>query len=100
MDAPVRIDAHLFEPFVGRQQITQIRIGVSDMVHAFLAARLSSLRWAEQRQVGKGETMMFVIVGEKSERRVLIGYRRLEYFLVPIDHLLVPARTVNNMREL
>jgi hypothetical protein len=69
------------------------------VVYTFLAPRLRGTVWTKQGQICESETMMLVIIGEKSERRILIGHCRLEDRSVPVNHFLKPPRAVNNVRE-
>src|SRR6266550_5951676 len=44
--------------------------------------------------------MMFVIVGKKSERRILIDHFRFKDSLIPVNHLLKASCAIDDVREL
>ena len=50
--------------------------------------------------VAEREPMMLVIVGQKSEGRVLILQSCLEDLLVPVDHFVTSSRHVNHVGQL
>src|ERR1035441_5051755 len=54
----------------------------------------------DQLHVGERETVMFVVVCEKRQGRVLVLHLGSEHGLVPVDHLVEAARAVHDVHEL
>jgi len=69
------------------------------MIDAQLSRRLGfSPVWIQHGHVRESEAMMLVIIGEKSERRVLILNLRFKDSLVPLQHFLITSGHINNVR--
>ena len=50
-------------------------------------------------QVDQGDPVVFVVVGEEREHRILILHLAVEHGLIPGDHLVELARAVDHMDE-
>jgi hypothetical protein len=54
----------------------------------------------QHRQVGEREPVVFVIIGQKSQCRILMLDPGIEYHPIPLEHLLEAAGPIDNMNEL
>ena len=61
--------------------------------------RLSTSR-LQDVQVGKCKPMVFVVIGQEGQRRVLMLDLGVEHCLVPAQHLLEAAGAVDDVHEL
>ena len=69
MDTPVRTDSFRFELRIFLEEVIQRRIGIRNVVDTdrSLTISLGAVR-LENRQIGKRKSVVFVIIGQKSQR--------------------------------
>src|SRR6476620_9166419 len=101
MDGPIGFDAGALETLVDIKQVTDVSVGVGDMVHPDLATIVRRFSARSQHvEIRERKSMMLVIVGKKRERGILVDDLRFEYVAIPRNHLLVPSRHVDDVSEL
>jgi len=101
VDAPIRMDARLLQVFVVLEQVVERAIGVGHVIDPDEAVPFVVRAVRVQRvQVGQGESMMFVVVAQEGERRVLVVDPGIEHLLIPRQHLVETTGPVDDVREL
>ena len=71
------------------------------MVHADLAPVVARRAAGFQDiEVGEGEPVMLVVVGQERQGRILVYDFRFEDVAVPRDHLIEAPRHIDDVREL
>ena len=55
--------------------------------------------WLQHTQIGKGESVVLVVIRKESERGVLMLHLRAEDLRIPTQYLLETAGSVNDVRE-
>jgi hypothetical protein len=100
MNAPVRQNAFLLQLRIVLEQIVDRRISVGDVIDADDPAPidLRPIR-LDRRHVGQRDPMVFVVIGEKGQHRILVSHLGVEHRLVPLDHLLEAPGAVNHMNK-
>ena len=73
MNGPVKFDAHSLQPPAGPQKIAGAGIGQRDVIHANLDGCVNTSGF-EQLEIGEGEVMIFVLMGEERKCRSPIHY--------------------------
>ena len=100
MDAPIGHDAFFLELSVVLQQVLDRAVGVGDVIDADYAAPFVFARIRlHGSQVDDGDPMMFVVVGEECEHRILVLHLAVEHGLIPGDHPVELARAVDHVDE-
>src|SRR5689334_25235706 len=100
MHLPVRRDAKILQTFVSFEKVGNTGKGVANMVHSHLCICICvEAIGAQHTHVCKGESMMFVIVSKKRKRGVLVLDPGVEYFFVPVEHLIIASGHVDHMGQ-
>ena len=95
VDRPLRQDAVRFEPPIGRQQLTEIAIGIRDMVGAG-APRVAR---RQARDVDQSQAVMLVVIAQKAQTLVAEDDSGSEHRLIPLDHLVELTGAQHEMGE-
>src|SRR5262249_54010213 len=95
---PVRLDALLLEPRIRVEQVTDVRVRVSDVIDADVGALARRRAGGLQRgEVHEGDAMMLLVVREEGQDGILVAHVRLEAASVPVDHLVEAARAIDDV---
>ena len=96
VDAPIGLDAQPRQAFVGGEEIVQGAVGIGAVVHPGGAGGAI----LQAGHVDDGDAVMLVIKGEEGEHRRGRHHLRLQHLAMPLDHLGIARRAIDDVREL
>jgi hypothetical protein len=101
MNTPIGLDPLFLELGVNLKKIVKRPVCVTDVVYAdgIVLIGLRTVRH-EKVQIRERETVMLVVVSQKSKRGILMLHPCAENGFVPLEHFFKTTGSINDMSKL